>query len=147
MSFIIRANGDSFSVEPCQSQDSDSANAASASAKTSLAVTDYLIDSADRLLKLYVATDNDNPLYPALQQTRRYLLDDLDAIETPAEIYGLIHWLLRDQGIRVDGSSLEETADRLSDIDIAADSDQYTDIIFHLRDAVDRLYEMELDEI
>ena len=45
------------------------------------------------------------------------------------------------------GASLEETADRLSEIDIAADSDQYTTIIFHLRDAIDRLYEMELDDV
>ncbi|WP_417227769.1 hypothetical protein [Amphritea sp.] len=142
MGFIIRANGDDFTIEQRHPIHADNIND-----DAPLAPTDYQIDSADTLLRLYVATDRDAPLFSALQQIRDHLLTDLDAIETRAEIYGLIHWLLDDHGIRADGASLEETADRLSDLDIAADSDQYTAMIFHLKDAVDRLYEMELDDI
>lgn len=142
MGFIIRANGNDFTIEQRHP-----AHTGNIHDNTPLAPTDYQIDSADTLLRLYVATDRETPLFSALQQVRGQLLADLDGIETRAEIYGLIHWLLDDHGIRADGASLEETADRLSDLDIAADSDQYTAMIFHLKDAVDRLYEMELDDI
>ncbi|MDX2422558.1 MAG: hypothetical protein QNK43_07770 [Amphritea sp.] len=144
MRFIIRTDGSDVSVEHADQQLSLMNKEATAVSATA---TEQRIDSADQLLRLYVATDRDASLYPALQQLRNCFLNDLDAIESPAEIYGLIHWLLGDHGIRTDGSSLEETADRLSDIDIAADSDQYTQVIFHLKDAIDRLYEMELDDI
>lgn len=135
MHFIIQTNDAGFSIE---SGDSDTS--------PQMGAEDYLIEDADTLLRLYVATDRDDPLFATLQQLRTRFLDDLDAIETRAEIYGLIHWLLDDNAIRADGASLEETAERLSEIDITADSDQYTAIIFHLRDAVDRLCEMELDD-
>ncbi|MDO6564357.1 hypothetical protein Q4488_13255 [Amphritea sp. 1_MG-2023] len=137
MPFILRANGCDFSLETLNPQ-ADNKPATSA---------DHLIEDADALLRLYVNTQADTPLYKRLQQLRAHFIADLDSIETRAEIYGLTHWLLNDHGIRAEGASLEETVDRLSDIDIATDSDQYTDIIFHLRDAIDRLYEMELDDI
>lgn len=106
---------------------------------------DLLIDSCDSLLRLYVATEPNTALYGQLQLIRDTVLQDLDAIDSAAQIQGLIHWLLFDRGINAAGASLEETADRLSEIDIEQDSDQYTDIIFHLKDAIDRLYELELD--
>ena len=136
MRFILRASAHDFRVEPCENETSPV-----------IAAEDYLIEDVDTLLRLYVSTDRDTPLFKALQVVRNRVLEDLDEVTTPAEIYGLMHWLLSDKGIRAEGASLEETADRLSDIDIAADSDQYTDIIFHLKDAVDRLYEMELDDL
>ena len=136
MRFIIRSHNDAFHLEPCDIETAAAPGAA-----------DYLIGDADTLLRLYVATDLDDPLFKLLQQLRGHFLADLDAVETRAEIYGLIYWLLEDNGISAQGASLEETADRLSDIDIAADSDQYAKIIFHLRDAVDRLCEMELEDI
>ncbi len=136
MRFILRASAHDFRVEPCENETSPA-----------IAAEDYLIEDVDMLLRLYVSTDRDTPLFKALQVVRNKVLEDLDEVTTPAEIYGLMHWLLGDKGIRAEGASLEETADRLSDIDIAADSDQYTDIIFHLKDAVDRLYEMELDDL
>ncbi|WP_299204244.1 hypothetical protein [uncultured Amphritea sp.] len=135
MRFIIRANDAEFSIDNGDRETPPQVGA-----------ENYLIADADTLLRLYVATDRDDPLFAMLQQLRAHFLNDLDNIETQAEIYGLIHWLLDDNAIRADGASLEETADRLSEIDIAADSDQYTKIIFHLRDAIDRLYEMELDD-
>ena len=136
MRFIIRNTNNGFQIEPCDNE-----------AATPPGTADYLIGDADTLLRLYVATDRDDPLFATLQQLRGTFLKDMDAIATRAEIYGLIHWLLDDNGISAQGASLEETADRLCDIDIATDSDQYTNIIFHLRDAVDRLYEMELDDL
>lgn len=136
MRFIIRGGDNLFSIELIESGPTPD-----------IAAKDYLIEDADTLLRLYVDTDRDAPLFTVLQELRDAFLEDLDEIVTRAEIYGLIHWLLGDKGIRAEGASLEETADRLSDIDIASDSDQYTDIIFHLKDAVDRLYEMELDDL
>ncbi len=135
MRFIIRTHGTEFNIENGDNE-----------VTPQIGTEDFLIEDADTLLRLYVTTDRDDPLFAMLQQLRAHFLSDLDAIETQAEIYGLIHWLLDDHAIRADGASLEETADRLSEIDIAADSDQYTDIIFHLRDAIDRLCEMELDD-
>jgi len=105
----------------------------------------YTIDSADSLLKLYLDTDETAPLMAALKQVRNAVIEDLDQVETVAEIYGLMYWLLADQGIDNRGESLEETADRLGDIDIENDTDQYGEIIFHLKDAVERLYDIELD--
>ena len=136
MRFIIRASDAEFSIETADSE-----------SVPQIGAEDYLIEDADTLLRLYVSTERNDPLFATLQQLRIRFLNNLDAIETQAEIYGLIHWLLDDNAIRAEGASLEETADRLSEIDIAADSDQYTTIIFHLRDAIDRLYEMELDDV
>ncbi|MCV6610289.1 MAG: hypothetical protein OIF55_05915 [Amphritea sp.] len=107
---------------------------------------DLQIPDCDTLLRQYVATELNTPLYGQLQLIRDQVLEDLDEVDSAAEIHGLIHWLLNDHGINAAGASLEETADRLSDIDIEQDSDQYTDIIFHLKDAIDRLYELELDD-
>ncbi len=139
MRFIIRACDNIFTIEPIEPCDSQTT--------PDITAEEYLIENADTLLRLYVDTDRDTPLFTTLQTLRDAFLEDLDEVATQAEIYGLIHWLLGDNGIRAEGASLEETADRLSDIDIESDSDQYTDIIFHLKDAVDRLYEMELDDL
>lgn len=139
MRFIIRACNNVFTIEPIEPCDSQ--------ITPDIAAEEHFIENADTLLRLYVVTDRAAPLFTALHTLRDAFLEDLDEVATQAEIYGLIHWLLSDNGIRAEGASLEETADRLSDIDIVSDSDQYTDIIFHLKDAVDRLCEMELDDL
>ncbi|WP_415888704.1 hypothetical protein ACMXYV_11915 [Neptuniibacter sp. SY11_33] len=105
----------------------------------------YTIESADAVLKLYLDTDEKAPLMAALQQVRNAIIEDLDQVETVAEIYGLMYWLLADHGVDNRGESLEETADRLGDIDIENDTDKYGELIFHLKDAVERLYDIELD--
>ncbi|MGB0468834.1 MAG: hypothetical protein ACPGF7_15075 [Pontibacterium sp.] len=105
---------------------------------------DYKITSAADLLRLYMETEDSSPLTPLLKEAREHYLDDLDQVEGAAEVTGLMVWLLADQGIDNRGETLEATADRLGDMDIDADSDQYTDLIFHLKDAVERLYDLEL---
>lgn len=110
------------------------------------ATDEQLISSPEQLLAVYRDTETDQPLYSQLQYIRDQYLDDLDLVSSRNEIYGLIFWLLFDKDISYAGESLEETADRLSDLDIDSDSDIYTEVIFHLKDAVDRLYELELDE-
>ena len=107
---------------------------------------EQLISSPEQLLAVYRDTDTDQPLYSQLQYIRDQYLDDLDLVNSRNDIYGLIFWLLFDKNISYAGESLEETADRLSDLDIDSDSDIYTEVIFHLKDAVDRLYELELTE-
>lgn len=111
-----------------------------------LSANEQLISSTEQLLALYRDTDTNQPLYSQLQYIRDQYLEDLDTVETRNDIYGLIFWLLFDKNISYAGESLEETADRLSDLDIDSDTDAYTEVIFHLKDAVDRLYELELDE-
>lgn len=106
---------------------------------------DVVIQSAADLLTLYLDTDDSAALMRALKEVRDQFLEDLDQVETVPEIYGLIYWLLADAGIDHRGESLEETADRLGDIDIENDSEQYTDLIFHLKDAVERIYDIELE--
>ena len=107
---------------------------------------DYRIAQAGDLLELYVKTDDNSPLMQLLKQARAYYLDDLDIVQTAPEVNALMAWLLNDYGVDYRGESLEATADRLGDIDIEADSDRYTDLIFHLKDAVERLYDLEMDE-
>ena len=114
-------------------------------AATHLADTDISISCAAELLSLYANTTETDPLYSQLQLIRDSYIEDLDCVQSVNEINGLIIWLLLENGIKGIGESLEETADRLSDLDIESDSDRYTRIIFHLKDAVDRLYELELD--
>lgn len=106
---------------------------------------DYAISTAGELLDLYMETDNHSVLMPLLTQIRNEIIDDLDHVGSVKEIYGLMYWLLGDNSIDNRGESLEETADRLGDLDIANDTDQYGDIIFHLKDAVERLYDLELE--
>lgn len=106
---------------------------------------DYAISTASELLDLYMETDNHSVLMPLLTQIRNEIIDDLDHVGSVKEIYGLMYWLLGDNSIDNRGESLEETADRLGDLDIANDTDQYGDIIFHLKDAVERLYDLELE--
>lgn len=113
---------------------------------TSLNQDQVLIQAAFQLLELYLETDESSPLMPQLKTIRDHFLADLDQVESVKEIYGLLYWLMADYGVDNRGESLEETADRLGDIDIAQNSDQYTDLIFHLKDAVERLYDLELDE-
>ncbi|WP_027859206.1 hypothetical protein [Marinobacterium jannaschii] len=114
--------------------------------KAELSDNDLRIFKAGDLLERYVATDDDNPEMALLCQLRDLYIDDLDAVFSAAEVTGLMAWLLRDKGIDFRGESLEDTADRLGDLDIEADSDQYTDLIFHLKDAVERIYDLQLDD-
>lgn len=107
---------------------------------------DYRIAQAGDLLELYVKTDDNSPLMGLLKQARAYYLDDLDIVQTAPEVIALMAWLMDEYGVDYRGESLEATADRLGDIDIEADSDRYTDLIFHLKDAVERLYDLEMDE-
>lgn len=141
MFFIIR-NGLNDTAAPALQQFEDAPALQQAAAGSD----DLIITDCDTLLRQYVATELNTPLYGQLQLVRDKVLEDLDEVSSAAEIHGLIHWLLNDHGINAAGASLEETADRLSDIDIEQDSDQFTDIIFHLKDAIDRLYELELDD-
>jgi len=104
------------------------------------------IYKAGDLLERYVATDDDSPEMALLCQVRDLYIDDLDSVFSAAEVTGLMAWLLRDNGIDFRGESLEDTADRLGDLDIEADSDRYTDLIFHLKDAVERIYDLQLDD-
>jgi len=104
-----------------------------------------VIDQASNLLELYLDTDEGSALMPLLQQIRDEFLQDLDLVDSVKEIYGLIYWLLADNNIEHRGETLEETADRLGDLDIENDSDRYTDLIFHLKDAVERIYDIELE--
>ena len=92
MRFIIRASDAEFSIETADSESAPQIRA-----------EDYLIEDADTLLRLYVATERNEPLFATLQQLRIRFLNNLDAIETQAEIYGLIHWLLDDNAIRAEG--------------------------------------------
>lgn len=100
---------------------------------------------ADELLRLYVTTEDDNPLMEQLRQQRDELLNDLDHVETAAEVTGLVTWLLRDNGIRSQGETLDETADRLGDLDSEADTDHYSNLIFQIKIAVERLDAIMLD--
>lgn len=104
-----------------------------------------IICAASDLLDIYLETDESHPLMGILRKVRAEFLEDLDSVATVPEIYGLMYWLLQEQGIDNRGESLEETADRLGDIDIENDTDQFSDLIFHLKDAVERLYDLELD--
>lgn len=100
---------------------------------------------ADELLRLYVTTEDDSPLMEQLRQQRDELLNDLDHVETAAEVTGLVAWLLRDNGIRSQGETLDETADRLGDLDSEADTDHYSNLIFQIKIAVERLDAIMLD--
>ena len=110
-----------------------------------LDVDSQLITSAADLLELYLASADDNPVMALLQSIRDEYLEDLDQIDSPQQIYGLLYWLMRDQGVEHRGETLEETADRLGDMDIENDTDHYSQLIFHLKDAVERLYDLELE--
>ncbi|SFG55247.1 hypothetical protein [Neptunomonas qingdaonensis] len=101
--------------------------------------------SADQLLRIYVNTPDNDPLMETLSQQRDELLDDLDKVASAAEVTGLIIWLLRDNGINTQGETLDETADRLGDLDIETDTDQYTHLIFQIKMAVERLDSIMLD--
>ncbi len=102
--------------------------------------------NADELLRLYVTTEDNDPLMIQLRQQRDELLDDLDQVASAAEVTGLIIWLLRDKGIRNQGETLDETADRLGDLDIEADTDHYSSLIFQIKIAVERLDSILLDD-
>lgn len=104
-----------------------------------------VIDQASTLLELYLDTEESSVVMPLLQNVRDEFLQDLDQVDSVKEIYGLIYWLLADNNIEHRGETLEETADRLGDLDIENDSDRYTDLIFHLKDAVERIYDIELE--
>ena len=114
--------------------------------KAELSGTALRIFKAGDLLERYVATEDDSAEMGLLRQIRDLYIDDLDSVYSAAEVTGLIAWLLRDKGIDFRGESLEDTADRLGELDIEDDSDQYTDLIFHLKDAVERIYDLQLDD-
>lgn len=101
--------------------------------------------SADELLRLYVTTEDDTPLMEQLRRQRDELLDNADQVASAAEVTGLITWLLRDNRISSQGETLDETADRLGDLDIEADTDHYSNLIFQIKMAVERLDAIMLD--
>lgn len=105
------------------------------------------VSHADTLLREYVSTDDSNPRMDELRHQRDSLLEDMDQIATAAEIAGLIFWKLQDAGISTMGESLEDLAERLGDMDIDNHSDQYTDLIFHIKMALERIDEITLQEI
>lgn len=104
------------------------------------------IERPGDLLERYVQTDDSAPLMASLQAVRDHYLSDLDQVNSPAEVVGLIAWLLRDNNIQHQGESFAETADRLCDLDNKADNDIYSTLIYHLRDAIERLDDLELYE-
>ena len=110
-------------------------------------VDDIAIENADQLLRLYVDTDDNTPRMQQLSAVRDALFDNLEEVSSAAEVTGLIHWYLRDQQIVAHGETLDETADRLSDIDIEQDTDQYTDLIFRINIAIERLDDIMLAEL
>lgn len=103
------------------------------------------VDTVDQLLQTYVATEDDSPHMTDLCKVRDKILEDLDQIESAAEVAGLIYWKLRDAGINTQGETLEATAERLCEIDIESDSNEYTDLIALIKTALDRIDEIELD--
>lgn len=110
-------------------------------------VDNHVIENADQLLRLYVETDEEHPRMPELIEIRDQLLENLDSVESAAEVTGLIHWCIRDKGVNTQGETLDETAERLADIDIEADSDQYTDLIFQIKMAIERLDDIMLENM
>ncbi len=148
MLFIIRhalTQPSADNQAPASQMQLESYAAADQSVIAPLADGDIRIESAAELLALYAATAAGSPLYSQLQLIRDDYIEHLESVPHSADITGLMIWLLLDSGINGMGESLEQTADRLCDLDIDADADRYTQIIFHLRVAVDRLYELELD--
>jgi len=104
------------------------------------------ISRAGDLLERYVQTDDSAPLMASLRTVRDHYLNDLDQVNSPGEVTGLIAWLLRDHNIQHEGESFAETADRLCDLDNNTDSRLYSTLIYHLRDAIERLDDLELFE-
>ncbi len=104
------------------------------------------IERAGDLLERYVQTEDNAPLMASLRPVRDHYLSDLDQIASPAEVVGLIAWLLRDNNIQHQGESFAETADRLCDLDNNTDSTLYSTLIYHLRDAIERLDDLALFE-
>jgi len=105
--------------------------------------SDIRFADAGDLLERYVATDDEDPLMQQLQAVRDHYLQDLDQVAGAAEVVGLIAWLLRDHNISHAGESLAETADRLCDLDSAPGGPDYSALIYHLRDALERLDDLE----
>jgi|GEM_PF-1326975 len=97
------------------------------------------IKSASELLNIYFQTETDSPLYPILCQLRDIYLKDIYQLDDEKEIKGLILWLLIEAGIDNRGETLEQTAERLSELDMDYDDNDYSKLIWHLRDASERL--------
>lgn len=106
--------------------------------------TDISFTDAGELLERYVSIEDAAGEMAALRAVRDYLLADLDQVEGAAEVVGLIAWLLRDHQIDHAGESLAETADRLCDLDSAHGGKDYSKVIYHLRDALERLDDLEV---
>jgi hypothetical protein len=105
------------------------------------------ITTADELLRLYVSTDDNDSLMHTLCKKRDYFLDNLDDVSSAAEVTGLIHWSLRENSISPQGETLDEIADRLGDLDIEANTDNYSELIFMIKIAVARLDDIMLDNL
>lgn len=102
------------------------------------------LHNAGDLLERYVATDDDAPMMQSLTAVRDHYLNDLDQVENAAQVVGLIAWLLRDHKISHQGESLAETADRLCELDNNSDDPALSQVIYHLRDALERLDDLEV---
>jgi hypothetical protein len=105
------------------------------------------VTTAGELLRLYVSTDDNDSLMPTLCNKRDQFLDNLDDVSSAAEVTGLIHWALRENNISPQGETLDEIADRLGDLDIEANTDDYSELIFMIKIAVARLDDIMLDNI
>lgn len=117
----------------------------SAQQPENLSSDQVFIQEAFQLLDVYLETEESSPLMPLLRKVREHFLEDLDGVQSVKEVYGLLYWLMADNGVDNRGESLDDTAERLGDLDIDNGTDLYTDLIFHLKDAVERLYDLEQD--
>ena len=108
--------------------------------------TDLLIPSAHHLLLCYVDCEEDSPIYAQLCEIRDYWLTHLSEVEHSTEVYGLIYWLLRDLGIDHRGEPLEDTVERLTELEIEVSGPDNRDLIYCLQAAVERIDELSLNE-
>lgn len=102
---------------------------------------------ADQLLRHYVATAETSPEMAGLKLLRDVLLDDLDEIDSAAQITGLVVWFLAEQGIEYRGQLFGELAEHLGDLDLDEPREGYAEAIFLLRRAEQRLDEIAFDEL
>ncbi|MFW1678330.1 hypothetical protein ACFVYJ_11195 [Pontibacter sp. JAM-7] len=117
-----------------------------AEAKTERDANALVIPSAHTLLLTYVDCDDGSGLYHTLRQIRNQMLSDLDQVHSAAEVYGLIYWLLREMGIDHRGESLEDTVERLADLEIEKSGPNGQDLLHCLQAAVERIDELTLED-
>ncbi|MCV6587976.1 MAG: hypothetical protein OIF57_02945 [Marinobacterium sp.] len=133
-----------FTLEETVSGDGSVHIAVRISASAAEGAGGAVLQNAGQLLEQYVHTDDGAALMANLSAVRDYYLADLDQVGSPAEVVGLIAWLLRDHDINHQGESLAETADRLCDLDAVPGGPDYQQLIYHIRDALERLDDLEL---